>query len=479
MSLFCEPKKDKPAMGGIKEMLTIALPMVVSHACYTIMIFTDRLFLSRLGSEEMNAAMGGGLTSFMMMTFFIGLIGYSTAVTAQYFGAGQKRQCPVVAAQAGIIAIIAYPLIIIFKPLGYFLFDLMKINPVQAGLQRIYFNILLYGSVVGLFRCCLSGFFTAIGRTKIVMTASFTAMAVNVLVSYTLIFGKFGFPALGIRGAAYGTIIGGISGLFMMLFRYFSKGNRFEYGVNQSFHFNKEVMGTLLRFGYPAGLEMFLNILAFNIVVMMFHSLGLVTATAVTIAFNWDMVSFIPLIGVEIGVTSLIGRYLGARRPDIAQRSVISGLKLGMIYSSLILIFFLGFPSFLVNIFRPSVLNDIFIKALPTAVFMVRFASLYVLVEAIMIVFIGTLRGAGDSFWAMFLSVSLHWILVPILFVMLKVWRLSAEAGWVAMILVFFVFSFLIYLRYRSGKWKDIKMIHPQPEPVVVVHSGFPESPDL
>jgi MATE family multidrug resistance protein len=68
--------------------------MVVSHACDTVMTFTDRVFLSRLGPDEMNAAMSGGLTSFMMMTFFMGLIGYTTALVAQYLGAGRRTAAP-------------------------------------------------------------------------------------------------------------------------------------------------------------------------------------------------------------------------------------------------------------------------------------------------------------------------------------------------------------------------------------------------
>ncbi len=62
--------------GGVGELLAIALPMVVSSACETLMMFVDRLFLSRLGPEYMNAAMGGGMTCFMFMTFFVGLTGY-------------------------------------------------------------------------------------------------------------------------------------------------------------------------------------------------------------------------------------------------------------------------------------------------------------------------------------------------------------------------------------------------------------------
>ena len=99
----------RPAAGGLREMLAIALPMVVSQACETVLIFTDRLFLSRLGSVPMSAAMAGGLTSFMLMTFFIGLTGYATALVAQYLGAGRKGHCELVLSQAVFLSFLATP----------------------------------------------------------------------------------------------------------------------------------------------------------------------------------------------------------------------------------------------------------------------------------------------------------------------------------------------------------------------------------
>ena len=78
------------------------------------------------------------------------------------------------------------------------------------------------------------------------------------------------------------------------------------------------------------------------------------TATAVTIVFNWDMVSFVPLLGIQIGVVSLVGRYMGAGRPEIAERVTRSGLKMGWSYSSVILVLFVGFPEQLVAVFQPG-----------------------------------------------------------------------------------------------------------------------------
>ena len=475
--MFFKTKEKIP--GGIWEMVALALPMVVSHACDTVMIFTDRLFLARLGPQEMNAAMGGGLTSFMMMSLFLGLIGYATALVAQYFGAGKKGQSALVITQAGLIALVAYPLILLCRPLGWKLFDAFGIDPGQLVLQKVYFDILVGASILGLLRCALSSFFCGIGNTRIVMQSSFAAMIINVVLNYILIYGKLGCPPLGVRGAAYGTIIGSLCGLVILMKSYFNRKNRKEYQTHQAFHFDAQIMKKLLHFGYPAGLEMFLNILAFNLIIMIFYSCGPATATAATIVFNWDMVSFVPLIGIEIGVTSLVGRYMGAGRPDIAERAVGSGLKLGLAYSSILLVLFVGFPETLVNLFQPAHSTQVFVQAFPVAVFMVRFACVYVLIEAMMVALTGALRGAGDSFWAMALSVGLHWTLVPVLYVLMKVFGSSAQTGWMVLIGTFFIFSFFIYLRYKSGHWKTIKMVHAEHEALGLPRDDFHEPVDL
>lgn len=473
--MFFSQKKVTP--GGVAEMFAIAFPMLVSHACETVMTFTDRLFLSKLGPEVMNAAMGGGLMCFTMMTFFIGIIGYSTALTAQFLGSKQKAKCSKVLTQAVILAIAASPLILFCRPLAHLMFEKMGIAAEQLVHQKVYFNILLSAVVLGLLRTSFSSFFSGIGRTFIVMCASFTAMIVNVGFNYIFIFGKFGFPAMGIRGAAFGTILGTLTGLLMLVISYFSYANRKEFSIAKSLRFDWQIMKPLLRFGYPAGLEMFLNLMGFSLMIMTFHTLNLETAVAATIMFNWDMVSFVPLIGIEIAVTSLVGRYVGARKHDIAHRSVFSGLKMGWVYSAVIFVMFCFFPHMLVNVFRPDVNQNVFLQAVPTAVFMVRAASLYVLIEAIFVVFIGALRGAGDTFAAMCLSVTLHLFLVPILYVMMHVLDISPEISWFAVIGTFFLFSGIVFARYKSGKWKEISIVGA--EAPVVIHDDFHEHVDL
>ncbi|MFO7813317.1 MAG: hypothetical protein R6V21_10145, partial [Pelovirga sp.] len=98
----------------------------------------------------------------------------------------------------------------------------------------------------------------------------------------------------------------------------------------------------------------------------------------------------------------------------------------------------------------------------PLAVDMLRLAALYVLADATIVVFSGTLRGAGDTLWAMGLSVAMHWVMVPIVFVFLKVLNFSPIAVWLAFIVFFLISGGLFYLRFRHGHWKTLTVVKDQ-----------------
>jgi MATE family multidrug resistance protein len=348
----------------------------------------------------------------------------------------------------------------------------------QLGPQTVYYNILIFGTVITLARNCLSCFFSGIGRTRVVMVSAIIAMGVNITLNYILIFGKLGLPAMGIRGAAYGTLAGSVCGLFALTVAYLHRDNRHEYDIARSFRFDRVAMGKLLRFGYPAGIELFLNLLAFDLLILMLHGQGIKTAAAVTVVFNWDMVSFVPLIGVNIGVTSLVGRFMGAGDPDTANRATFSGLKLALLYSFCTLVAFAFFPKPLVSLFTPAGEDAIFREAFPLAVFMLRLAAVYVMADAVMLVFSGALRGAGDTFWAMCISVGLHWFMVSVLAVALFVLGLEPATAWVILCGTFMLFSGAFYLRYRTGTWRNIHVVEETAGPVLLT-DGFHDPGDL
>jgi len=425
------------------------------------MMFVDRLFLSRLGPQYMSAAMGGGMTCFMFMTFFMGLTGYSNALVAQNLGAGRRGRCAVAATQAFIVAILAYPVVLACMPLGEFMFRASDLAPEQLGPQLEYFRILILGSGLGLLRNAASAYFSGIGRTRPVMVSAAAATVVNIFANYVLVFGKLGLPALGMAGAAIGTLLGSFAALAVLAAFYLGRTNREAYGVLGALRFDGELMRKLWRFGSPSGAEFLLNMLAFTLVVLSFHSYGVSVAAAVTIAFNWDMVSFIPLIGVGIGVTSLVGRYMGAGRPEVAHRVTMSGIKLAALYSAVGFTAFCLVPERLVSVFRPSEGGEGFADVIPLAVFMVRLVAVYVFADAVANVFGSALRGAGDTFWTMVISVSGHWALALGAMVLIRVVRVGPRPAWGTIVVLVIGLGLAFYARYRSGRWRNMRVVGP------------------
>jgi len=465
--------------GGIGELLTIAFPMFVSQAADTMMMFADRLFLARLGKEYMAAAMSGGMTCFMLLTFFLGVIGYTNALVAQYLGSGRRERCGAAAGQGLLFAAVGYPLVLLAAPAGMWLLRSAGHDPRQFVLETAYFGILVRFSFLSLLRSALGSFFSGIGRTRVIMAASITAMIVNVLCNYLLIFGKFGFPALGIRGAAYGTVIGAVVGVVILAAAYFSAKNRREFRTWRRLRPNLDIAGRLLRFGLPSGTEFFLNMTAFNLFVQMMYSYGRDVAAAVTITFNWDMVAFIPIIGIGVGTTSLVGRYMGACRPLTAERAAYSGLKTALGYTLAVLVLFVAVPGLLVGVFTPHGPGLDYSAVAPQAVFMVRMASLYLISDALMLVFGGALRGAGDTRWVMAASVACHWLITVSTWTQIKVLRHRPETVWCVFVGLVTAMGLVFCLRFRGGKWKSLRVIEEVPSASVPVSGVAPTLHDF
>ncbi len=437
--------------GSVREMVAVALPMVVSLSCDTLMIFTSRLFLARLSPEAMNAGMGGGIAAFQCMGFFVGLIGYTTALVAQQYGAGERSGASRAAFQAVLVALGVWPLLAMLGPYAADVFGSLGLSPEQARMQSAYFSILIVGSGLNLLRGALSGFFCGIGRTHVVMLSAFSALLVNAFAAWALIFGHFGISPMGIRGAAYGVILGHIAGLAVLVYAYLNRENRRLYKVAASFRYDSRLMGSLLRFGYPSGLGLLLNILAFNTIVVLLHSQGPVTATAATILFNWDLISFLPLVGIEIGVTSLVGRYVAAREYSAANRATRSGLKLTWGFAAAAFPFFAFLPHLMVALFRPAVSDPIFTNAAPLAGSMLQLAALYVFSNGILLVYAGALRGAGDTMYTMCITVGMHWIMAGGMYAALVFFKATPIQAWALVVGIFIFSPALLWHRWRTG----------------------------
>jgi MATE family multidrug resistance protein len=443
----------------LKTLLALAMPVVITQASDTIMLFTDRLFLSRLGIDYVAPAMSGGLTCFVMMSLFLGITGYVNTIVAHYYGARITSKCARALSQAVFIALFAYPILLALTPLVRNLFVFAEHPGFQVRLEYTYFSILILGSIFGLLRNSLAGFFVGIGKTKMVMIANFTGMIVNIPLNYIFIFDVIFKPGLGIAGAAIGSICGSFTTAAILFAIYLSKRYRREYNTHREWKPDKILFKKLLYFGSPAGIEQFLCVSAFNIFVLLMQSMNGVVAAAVTITFNYDMVAFIPMIGLNVAIMSLIGRHMGAKDIKGAKDVTFLTMKVAYVYAgAMILLFIFGAP-LLVRVFIVPELKENHREVTALAEVMLRLAAIYTLADATQLIFGGALRGAGDTHWCMIISVSLHWIMAVGMFILIKILKLDPLAIWGFFIVFVLLVGAMLFMRFQLGYWKKIQLI--------------------
>jgi MATE family multidrug resistance protein len=427
------------------ELLRLALPMVVSQGTFAVMIFTDRYFMSQIDPAHKAAALGGGVASFFSFCFFIGLFSYANALVAQYLGAGEAEKCPKVVTQGIIMTVMSAPFLTLITFLVAGIFEGMGHEPAQVDLERTYYLILMSGVLITLAKVCVSSYFAGIGRTHVVMICDVFGLIVNVPLCYVMVFGKLGFPALGIVGAGVSTVISTVLAFVLFVAFYFAKEHRDRFAVLRSFSLDVKILRRFWRLGFPSGLELFLNVAAFNLFLLMFQSYGVAEGAAAAIVFNWDILSFIPMIGLSVGIISLIGRFVGARDMERVNQVTTAAFAIALAYAAALAVLYSTFRYPLVEVFAPPRGDFSAIREL--SAFMMIGLSSYVMASAVIIVSGGILRGAGDTRWLMVASVSLHWAMLVAQFFIIRVFKLGPRVSWIAFVVLILAIALVYALR--------------------------------
>jgi MATE family multidrug resistance protein len=449
---------------SLRRLAAIAFPMIVSQGSETIMLFFNRYFVSFLGADHIPASMSGGLTQFVFTSFFAGIVGYVNAMAAQYHGAGRPERCVQSVTQGLWLSLAFAPLLLALVPLVHRGFAWAGHSPRQVELEFAYFRVLMAGSVLFLVQAALTGYFVGIGRTRVVMVASVLGIFVNVPLNWALVLGRLGLPALGIEGAALGTLAGTLAIVTILFAAYLRSPEWHAHGGARAWLPRRDLVLRLLRYGTPAGAESLVNVFAFNVFVQLMHGYGPAVASAVTITFNYDLVAFIPMLGIGAAVTALTGQAIGAGDAAGARRTAFLGLRVAWTYAGVMMVVFVVGAPALVRVFsRGFGAGDAAI--LPLAETLLRLAAVYTLADATQIVFAGALRGAGDTTWVMIISGILHWLMAVTAFVLIRVVALPPVAVWLVFIGFVVSMGVAMWLRHRFGGWERIRLVEEAPRP--------------
>ncbi|MEM9396841.1 MAG: MATE family efflux transporter, partial [Pseudomonadota bacterium] len=187
--------------------------------------------------------------------------------------------------------------------------------------------------------------------------------------------------------------------------------------------FRSVIMRRYVRLGLPSGFEIFIGLGTFNVFLLLFQSYGVAEGAAMAIVFNWDMLCFVPLMGLNIAVMSLVGRTIGAGDFQRTGEVVFAGFLLGISYAGVLGVLFVIFRESLLRVF--SVEGQDFSAILAIGAPMMVGMSTYVVADALILVCGGVLRGAGDTHWLMKTSIAIHIVMLIIQIFVILLWKLG------------------------------------------------------
>ena len=280
--------------GGCAHILRLAVPLIISTGAHTIQQFVDGVFLMKSSPLEMAASMTGGIASFTIASLFLGTVTYINTFVAQYTGAQRDHRVGPAVWQGIYFALAAGLFILAFLPLAGPIFAWVKHEPAVRAHEITYFRILCIGTAPMLASAGLSCFFTGRGHTVTVMIIRVIAVALNIILDYCLIFGRFGFPRWGIAGAAWATVIASAFSALVMFVLFLRARYRTRYATLTGFRPDWEIIRRLLRFGLPSGIHFLLDMAAFSMFIVLIGRTGTLALQASTITFRINLLAFMP-----------------------------------------------------------------------------------------------------------------------------------------------------------------------------------------
>lgn len=466
---------DRSTPGNIWEVFKIALPLILANAGHSINLFTDRLMLQNYSEDAMSAAFPAGLTHFTLICFFVGTVGYANSFVAQYYGAKMYHRVGAAVWQAIYMALLGGLFSILAFFYAPFLFRAFGHEAHLIDLEVSYFRIMALGGCVPLLTIALSTFWGGQGKTGMIMFVNLLITFFNIPFNYALIFGVdfgwFQIPEMGILGAAYGTIAAGVAGLLVMAFCLLCSRKNIARFRTWNMRFDKDMFLRLFKFGGPNGVQLFLDLAAFNLFVILLGKISTDILNASGVAFSLNSLAMIPMFGLGQTVSILVGQGIGAQNIPYAERTVRSA-RLWLYFMLIIIgVLFLIYPEPALTAFKLEPGTNAF----ELAKIMLRFVTAYLIFDGTGILYGSAIKGAGDTKFSMWVGASFAWIFFGIpcalVFYIFTHPGVQESMGadradaynlwilWSIIVAYIMILGTTFYLRYLGGKWKGMKVI--------------------
>ncbi|MCR4642744.1 MAG: MATE family efflux transporter [Lachnospiraceae bacterium] len=447
---------------NFKVVFNMAWPAVVESFFVAFAGLVDSLMVSRMGSYAVAAV---GLTTqpkFMGLALFFAVNVSISALVARRFGAGQREDanCVFRTALTFVIAA-AVVLSVLFVAAADPIIRLCgssDATPEDLKTHEaavIYFWIIMGGMIFNCIQMAINSAQRGAGNTRITMRTNVTSNLVNIVLNYLLIEGHFGFPALGIVGAALATVLGTVVSSVMSVCSIMNSKNfiSIPYILTDRVKASGKALKSLIRIGYGIFFEQILMRIGFMATAVMAAKKGMDAMAAHQVGMNLMGLTFSFGDGLQAAAVALIGRSLGQGKPELAKDYGRTCRALGMMIAAvLILFYFFGAGWLMSMFFKEEHIIEIGVSIMRVIIFIVLF-------QIIQVIYMGCLRGAGDTLYTAFAAtMSVTVIRTLVSWLGGFVFGLGIVGIWLGVLadqVSRFTFA---SIRYRMGKWVKIRI---------------------
>lgn len=434
--------------------LRVAWPSMLESFLVSLVGLIDSLMVSSLGSYAIAAV---GLTNqpkFIFLAVFLSLNVAVSAIVARRKGEGDRESANRVLMQAimlvGIFTVILSITGVVFAR------DIMKMAGAEADTieyATIYFQIIVGGMIFNVISMVINAAQRGIGNTKIAMYTNITSNLVNVVFNYLLIGGNFGFPKLGVAGAAIATVIGTVCACVMSILSLRKRENFVSLSCFKNWRFEKRTMKSIANLGSSTLAEQLFLRVGFMIFAIIVAKLGTNAFAAHQIGMNLLSISFSIGDGLSVACVAMVGQSLGKKRPDLAKIYGASCQIVGLMGSFLLFLVFLFFGRGLFELFSNEK------EILDVSVTLSLLISVIVFLQISQVIYSGCLRGGGDTKFVAFVSLISVTIFRPI-----SAWVFCYPVGWgligvwIGLVIDQTLRFLMTSIRFKGGKWTKIRI---------------------
>jgi MATE family multidrug resistance protein len=455
-----EPRPG-PAPGGSRELLALAAPLIVSQSFMTVQVFVDTVLLSWYDPRAMAASFPAVMWFWLPFGLLQVTAGYTSTFVAQYTGAGRPHRVGPAVWQGLHFAVLAGLVMLLLVPAAPLLIAAAGHSPALQSLETAYLRCLAFAALPMLLMAAVNGFFSGRGQTWTVLGVEAFGTAVNVALALVLVFGRLGFPEMGIEGAGWATVAGSWASALLAVGLLLRRRYREEFATASGWRPEPALFGRLMKYGGPAGAQVFLDVLVFNLFTQLVGRLGEAAMGATTLTVRLNMIAFLPMMGLGQAVCILVGQRLGGDRPDLAQKSVYTGLKWAFGYMGSVAAVYLLLPGALVAVFEGGRDPEDFRAVAAIVPGLLVCVAAFSVADAVNLTFAFALRGAGDTRFVTLATFCLAWPLMVLpTFLVVRAGGSVYWAWWFATAHIF-AMAACFFLRFRTGKWKTMRVIEP------------------